>query len=56
MKRILSLGLLLVSTTAFAQSNSVVFVQSVPALDEIGVAGLIVLVGAIGGWIARRRK
>jgi hypothetical protein len=45
----------IVATGAYAQVNSAVFV-SVPALDDLGLAMLVALVGAVGGWAARRRK
>lgn len=35
--------------------NSVAFV-SVPTLDDAGLFALIGLVGAVGGWLVRRRK
>jgi LPXTG-motif cell wall-anchored protein len=35
--------------------NSVAFV-SVPTLDDAGLFALIGLVGAVGGWLVRRKK
>ncbi len=35
--------------------NSLAFV-SVPTLDDAGLFALIGLVGAVGGWLVRRKK
>jgi len=56
MNRFTGFGLLLASPVACAANSAVFVVASVPSLGDAGLAGLIVLVGAIGGWIARRRK
>jgi len=45
-----------VSSPALAgMTNSLAFV-SVPALDDVGLFALVGLVGAVGGWLARRHK
>ena len=57
MKAIFAAALLGFSCNALAQNNSVVFIPTVvPTLDDLGIVGLIALVGALGGWLARRRK
>jgi len=57
MKLGLAGGLLaLVSGPAMAgMVNSLAFV-SVPTLDDAGLFALIGLVGAVGGWLLRRKK
>ena len=42
--------LFLVSTAVFAQQ-----VRGIPTMSEYGVGALVVLVGAIGVWVARRK-
>ena len=56
MKAIVIAALFASSFSAVAQSNSVIFVSSIPTLDDLGIVGLIALVGVVGGWLARRRK
>jgi ABC-type iron transport system FetAB permease component len=36
-----------------AQQN-MAMTQSIPALDEIGLIGLVALVGAVAGWVIKR--
>lgn len=40
---------------ALAQVNMAV-TQSIPTLDEVGLAGLVAAVGAVGGWILKKRS
>ena len=44
----------LASTGVFAGQNGMVFFQSVPTLDEIGLGVLIALVAGVAGWAVRR--
>ena len=41
---------------AWAGQNGATFFQSVPTLDEIGLATLIALVAGVAGWAAGRRS
>lgn len=41
-------------TLAHAQAN-LLLTQSVPALDEYGLIGLVAAVGVVAGWILKRR-
>lgn len=46
----------LASTPASAgRINDLVFLQTVPTLDEIGLGALIALVAGVAGWAVRRR-
>jgi IPTL-CTERM motif len=36
--------------------NGVRFFTAVPTLDEVGLAALIGIVGAVGGWVAGRTR
>jgi len=45
-----------VAVPAWAQTNDAVFFQSVPTLDEVGLAALIALVAGVAGWAAGRRS
>lgn len=40
---------------ARAGTNSLVFLNAIPTLDEIGLGTLIALVAAAAGWAVRRR-
>lgn len=40
---------------AWAGTNSLVFLNAIPTLDEIGLGTLIALVAAAAGWAVRRR-
>ncbi len=53
----LALAVLLAASSPFAAAafNSVGFVE-VPALDDVGLAGLMVLVGIAGGVATRIRR
>lgn len=45
------------SSASAGMVNSVVFVSMpVPTIDDLGLFVLIGAVGAVGGWIVRRRK
>jgi hypothetical protein len=46
----------LVAAPAWAGNNNLVFFQSIPTLDEVGLAALIALVAAVAGWAAGRRS
>ena len=58
MKRIAAAAVLAaVAAPVLAQTNDILFsTVGVPTLDEVGLAGLIALVAAVGGWLASRRK
>ena len=43
------------SSGAFAQANGL-FVAQAPTLSEVGLGLLVVLVGAVGAYIVRRKK
>ena len=46
-----------VSSTAFAGVNGVfVIPRAAPTLGEVGLGLLVVLLGAVGGYLARRKK
>lgn len=45
-----------VAFPAWAQNNDAVFFQSIPTLDEVGLAALIALVAGVAGWAAGRRS
>jgi hypothetical protein len=53
-----ALLLVLCSGSAFAGVvvNSVRFFTAVPTVDEVGLAAMIGVVGAIGGWVAGRKR
>ena len=51
----LAFALAFVVTPAFAGFNAASFLQSIPALDEIGLGVLIALVAGVAGWALRRR-
>ncbi|HEY8244679.1 MAG TPA: IPTL-CTERM sorting domain-containing protein [Casimicrobiaceae bacterium] len=36
-------------------TNGAIFFQSIPTLDEVGLAALIALVAGVAGWAAGRR-
>lgn len=56
MKRIGLLSLSLFATLdAYAQHAAPSAPTSVPALDEIGLLGLAVVVGLVAGWLVRRK-
>lgn len=55
MKASLPLAMLVVALPAWA-GPAVRSSFAVPALDVAGVALLVVLVGGVAGWAARRRK
>jgi len=40
---------------AWAGINGSAFFQSIPTLDEVGLAALIALVAGVAGWAAGRR-
>jgi hypothetical protein len=40
---------------AWAGQNGAAFFQSIPTLDEVGLAALIALVAGVAGWAAGRR-
>ncbi|HEY8244678.1 MAG TPA: hypothetical protein VII68_14530 [Casimicrobiaceae bacterium] len=40
---------------AWAGKNGGSFFQSIPTLDEVGLAALIALVAGVAGWAAGRR-
>lgn len=44
------------ATTARAGNNGLIFLSSVPTLDEVGLGALIALVAAAAGWALRRRS
>lgn len=56
--QVFALVLVLVSATTWAQPPNSAFtqIQSVPTLDELGMAGLIVAIGVLAGWIVRNRR
>jgi hypothetical protein len=57
MNRLAAAAVALLATPALAQTNDLLFSSvGVPTLDEVGLAGLIALVAAVGGWLASRRK
>jgi len=57
MPRLLIGCLLAVASLPALGVNDVSFaLVNVPALDEIGLAALVALVAAVGGWFVRRRK
>ena len=41
---------------AWAGQNGAAFFQSIPTLDEVGLAALIALVAGVAGWAAGRRS
>ena len=43
------------ATPAWAGTNNLSFLTSVPTLDEIGLGALIALVAGVAGWALRRR-
>ena len=46
-----------ISTSAFAGINGAFLVPvSMPTLSEIGLGLLVVLLGAVGGYVVRRKK
>ena len=47
------LVLVFLSGLAIADEN-MLMTQSIPTLDEVGLIGLIALVGVIAGWIIKR--
>jgi exosortase sorting signal-containing protein len=56
MTRILTTIILLaVALPAWAGANGLVFLQSVPTLDEVGLGALIALMAGVAGWSVRRR-
>lgn len=56
MKRIGLLTLsLFTALDAYAQHAAPSAPTSVPALDEIGLLGLAVVVGLVAGWLVRRK-
>jgi exosortase sorting signal-containing protein len=40
---------------AWAGANSLVFLTSVPTLDEAGLGALIAIIAGVAGWSVRRR-
>ena len=40
----------------WAGKNGASFFQSIPTLDEVGLAALIALVASAAGWAVRRRN
>jgi hypothetical protein len=44
-----------ISPAALAGLNSAIFV-GIPSLDDVGLAILVGMVGALGGWFAGRRR
>lgn len=57
MTRVLvALGIAAAATPAVAAFNNATFFNSVPTLDEIGLATLIALVAGVAGWAARQRS
>ncbi len=51
-----SLVFLMASTAVVAANALFTQTQAVPALDEVGLIGLIVVIGAAAGWIVKNRK
>jgi hypothetical protein len=47
--------LVTLSPAALAGLNNAVFV-GIPSLDDVGLAILVGMVGALGGWLAGRRR
>jgi len=57
MRFIAAAPLALVGSPAFAAAvNSLIFVQNVPALDDVGLVAMSVVVAIAGAIAARRRK
>ena len=46
-----AIPLLLASATVFAQQP----VRNLPTLSEYSIGALVILVGAVGAWVARRK-
>ena len=47
-----AIPLLLASATVFAQAQPP---RALPTLSEYGIGALVILVGAVGAWVARRK-
>jgi hypothetical protein len=54
--RLLALALFTVVAAPALAANDAVFFQSIPTLDEVGLAALIALVAGVAGWAAGRRS
>jgi hypothetical protein len=58
-KKLIAFGLagMAASVAALAQTNGAFLVPvSAPTLSEIGLGALVVLMGAVGAWLVRRKK
>ena len=54
---VIALAGTLVTPCALAGFNNLVFVpRSAPTLGEVGLGLLVVILGAVGGYLARRKK
>lgn len=46
----------LIAPPAWAGTNSMIFFNAIPTLDEVGLGALIALVAGAAGWVIRRRN
>lgn len=44
-----------VAAPAQAGTNSLIFLNAIPSLDEVGLGALIALMAGVAGWAVRRR-